>query len=79
MSLSLTIVVIMLLFVNLIDSMSSTITFELHKQYVDDLSFMNIDWVVNDADDRYVDVSVDKWQCDDNVFSYLDDNCTAWY
>ena len=59
--------------------MTNMITFELHKQYIDDLEHMKIDWVTNDADDRYVDVTVNKWSFSDQLFAWLDDTCTAWY
>ena len=59
--------------------MTDMITFELHKQYIDDLEHMGINWIVNDADDRYVDVTVNKWSFGDQLFAWLDDTCTAWY
>ena len=59
--------------------MSSTITFELDHEYAGDLASLGVEYQSSDDNDYEIIVTVDKWQCDDQLFGYLDTNCNAWY
>ena len=59
--------------------MSSQITFEFDHEYAGDLAALGIEYKSNVDDDYTIDVTVDKWQCDDQLFGWLDTNCSAWY
>ena len=57
--------------------MSSTITFEFDHQYAGDLASLGLEY--ESIDDATISVTVNKWQCDDELFGYLDTNCEGWY
>ena len=80
MSLFLTIVVIMLLFANppLTESMSSLITYELDHEFAGDLASLGIEYQSSDDNDFEIVVTIDKWNVDDDVFTFLEDNCNSY-
>ena len=59
--------------------MKQTITFEFDSQFADDLASLGIEYVPNETDDSVIDVTVNKWNIDSDLFGLLDTNCQAWY
>ena len=59
--------------------MSNMITFELDHSFAGDLASLGVEYVPNETDDYLIDVTVNKWECNNELFGYLDDNCTGWY
>ena len=55
------------------------ITFEFDHEYAGDLAAMGIEYQTNEHDDCTIDVTINKWQCNDQLFGWLDTNCSAWY
>ena len=55
------------------------ITFELDHQYAGDLASLGVEYVPNQHDDTLIDVTVDKWQCEEGLYELLDSSCTGWY
>ena len=48
-------------------------------EYAGDLASLGVEYQSSDDNDYEIIVTVDKWQCDDQLFGYLDTNCNAWY
>ena len=59
--------------------MSNMSTFEMDHCFAGDLASLGVEYVPNECDDCLVDVTVNKWECDDQLFGYLDTNCEGWY
>ena len=59
--------------------MSNVITFEMDHSFAGDLASLGIEYQTNETDDCLIDVTVNKWECDDQLFGYLDTNCEGWY
>ena len=53
------------------------ITFELNSSYADDLASLGLEYQTTDDTD-YIRVTVNKWDCDAQLFGWLDDNCDGW-
>ena len=59
--------------------MKQTITFEFDYRFADDLASLGVEYVPNKTDNELIDVTVNKWDIDAELFGLLDDNCQAWY
>ena len=53
------------------------ITFELNNSFADDLASLGLEYQTTDDAD-YIRVTLNKWDCDDQLFGWLDDNCDGW-
>ena len=57
--------------------MSNMITFEMDHSFAGDIASLGIEYQTCD-DNEYIRATVNKWQCDDTLFAWLDDNCDGW-
>ena len=58
--------------------MSSLITYELDHEFAGDLSSLGIEYQSSDDNDFEIVVTIDKWNVDDDVFIFLEDNCNSY-
>ena len=58
--------------------MSSLITYELDHEFAGDLASLGIEYQSSDDNDFEIVVTIDKWNVDDDVFIFLEDNCNSY-
>ncbi len=58
--------------------MSSLITYELDHEFAGDLASLGIEYQASNENDYEIVVTIDKWNVDDDVFIFLEDNCNSY-
>ena len=58
--------------------MSSLITYELDHEFAGDLASLGIEYQSSNDNDYEIVVTIDKWNVDDDVFTFLEDNCNSY-
>ena len=58
--------------------MSPFITYELDHEFAGDLASLGIEYQSSSENDYEIVVTIDKWNVDDDVFIFLEDNCNSY-
>ena len=58
--------------------MSPFITYELDHEFAGDLASLGIEYQSSNDNDYEIVCTINKWQVDDDVFIFLEDNCNSY-
>lgn len=58
--------------------MSPFITYELDHEFAGDLAELGVSYEQSNENDYEIVVTINKWQVDDDMFTFLEDNCNSY-